>query len=245
MLRLKGVWRIAKVAGVDVNIHWSFSFVILWMVWQGLFGYRELPGVIFISVTLLLLFGCVALHELGHALVARRLDVVVKNIIILPIGGLAQVQSLPDKPLHDLLIATAGPLVNLALATGAVFSLVILGKLNFLLGFFASPDTVTEAILETPFHRDAFAGLIIFMLMVNGLLFAFNLIPAFPMDGGRILRALLGMFLPYGQATWIALVVGQLLAILILIAAFRFRSFALLLVGGFVLAAGLFAKFGR
>jgi len=237
-LRLKGVWRIAKVAGVDVNIHWSFSLVILWMVWQGLFGYRQLPGVLFISVTLLLLFGCVALHELG-------LDVVVKNIIILPIGGLAQVQSLPDKPLHDLLIAAAGPLVNLALALGAVSSLVIMGKFNFLLGFFVSPDTVTEAILESPFHQDAFAGLIIFMLVVNGLLFAFNLIPAFPMDGGRILRALLGMFLPYGRATWIALVVGQLLAILLLLAAFRFRSFALLLVGGFVLATGLFARFGR
>jgi Zn-dependent protease len=244
-LRFKGVWRIAKVAGVDVNIHWSFSLVILWMVWQSLFGYRQLPGVIFISVTLLLLFGCVALHELGHALVARRLDVTVKNIIILPIGGLAQVQSLPDKPLYDLLIAAAGPLVNLALAMGAVSSLVIMGKFNFLLGFFASPDTVTEAILESPFHQDAFAGLVIFMLIVNGLLFAFNLIPAFPMDGGRVLRALLGMFLPYGRATWIALVMGQFLAILLLLAAFRLRSFALLLVGGFVLAAGLFAKFGR
>jgi Zn-dependent protease len=244
-VRLKGVWRIAKVAGVDVNIHWSFSLVILWLVWQGFFGYRQLPGLIFMSVTLLLLFGCVALHELGHALAARRLDVVVKNIIILPIGGLAQVQSLPDKPLQDLLIAAAGPLVNLALAAGAVFSLAIWGKLGFLRGFLASPDTVTEAILESPFHQDAFAGLIIFMLMVNGLLFAFNLIPAFPMDGGRILRAVLGLFLPYDRATWVALAVGQLLAILILLAALRWGSFALLLVGGFVLAAGLFAKFGR
>ena len=128
---VKGYWRIAKVAGVDINIHWSFSVIILWMVWQGLFGRRELPGVIFISATLLLLFCCVALHELGHALMARRLDVVVKNIIILPVGGLAQVQSLPDKPLHDLLIAAAGPLVNLALALGAVSSLVIMGKFNF------------------------------------------------------------------------------------------------------------------
>jgi len=114
-----------------------------------------------------------------------------------------------------------------------------------LLGFFASPDTVTEAILESPFHQDAFAGLIIFMLVVNGLLFAFNLIPAFPMDGGRMLRALLGMFLPYERATWVALIVGQFLAILILLAAFRWGSFALMLVGGFVLAASLFAKFGR
>ena len=99
---VRGSWRIAKVAGVDVNIHWSFSFIILWLVWQGIFGRRELPGVLFISATLLLLFGCVALHELGHAVMARRLNVMVKNIIILPIGGLAQVQSLPEKPLYDL-----------------------------------------------------------------------------------------------------------------------------------------------
>jgi Zn-dependent protease len=152
---------------------------------------------------------------------------------------------LPDRPFQDLLIAAAGPLVNLALALGALFSLALWGKLGFLLGFLASPDTVTEAILATPFHQDAFSGLIIFMLVVNGLLFAFNLLPAFPMDGGRILRAMLGLFLPYHRATWIALVVGQLLAILILLAALRWGSFALLLVGGFVLAAGFFARFGR
>lgn len=244
-MRLRGVWRIAKVAGVEVNIHWSFSFIILWLVWQGFFGYRQLPGLIFMAVTLLLLFGCVALHELGHALAARRLDVVVKNIVILPIGGLAQIQSLPDRPLQDLLIAAAGPLVNLALALGALFSLAIWNKLGFLRGFLASPNTVTEAILESPFHQDAFAGLIIFVLMTNGLLFAFNLIPAFPMDGGRILRALLGLFLPYNQATRLALMVGQFLAILLLLAALRWSSVALLLVGGFVLVAGLFARFGR
>jgi len=244
-LRVKGAWRIAKVGGVDVNLHWSFSLLILWLVWQGFFGRRELPGVIFISVTLLLLFACVALHELGHALVARRLDVMVKNIIILPVGGLVQVQSLPEKPVYDLLIAAAGPLVNLAIALGATLSLVALGKFNFLMGFVASPDTVTEAILQSPTHPDALIGIIIFMLVANGLLCAFNLIPAFPMDGGRMLRAFLVMFLPYGQATWVAVLVGQLIAIILLLLAYPLRSFILVFLGGLVLATGWFMRLGR
>jgi len=244
-LLVKGYWRIAKVAGVDINIHWSFSVILLWMVWQGLFGRRELPGVIFVSATLLLLFCCVALHELGHALMARRLDVVVKNIIILPVGGLAQVQSLPEKPLYDLLIAAAGPLVNLAIALGAILLLVLLGRLNFLLGFMASPDTVTEAILQSPTHQDALVGILIFILVANILLFAFNLIPAFPMDGGRILRAFLAIFLPYGRATWVAMLVGQIIAIILLLLAYPLRSFIFLFVGGLVLATGWFMRFSR
>ena len=215
------------------------------MVWQGLFGHRELPGVIYISATLLLLFGCVALHELGHALMARRLDVVVKNIIILPVGGLAQVQALPDRPLFDLLIAAAGPLVNLLLALAAALALSALGRVNFLLGFLASPDTVTEAILQKPFHHDALIGIIIFLLVANGLLFVFNLIPAFPMDGGRILRALLVLFLPYHRATWVAMAVGQLFAIVLLLLAYPLRSFGLLLVGILLLGTGWFIKLGR
>lgn len=231
---MKGAWRLACVAGVDINVHWSFSFIILWMIWHGTFGNRELASVLFLSISVLLLFGCVVLHELGHALTAVQLNVVVKSIIILPIGGLAQIQSLPERPFYDLLITVAGPLVNLALTLGAAFALVALGQGELLTQFFSSPESLLAALLQSPFEHNLLTGMVLFLLLANGVLFLFNLIPALPMDGGRILRAVLTIFLPYPRAAEITKGVGQAIAIVMLVAGYQLRSIGLLLIASFV-----------
>jgi len=241
-LLIKGTWRIASVAGIDINIHWSFSFVILWMILHSAFTGQAWQSIIFVSVAMLLLFGCVALHELGHALTARWLDVEVKNILILPVGGLVQIQSSPDKPLSDFLIAAAGPLVNLVITFGTVSILIVLGEIRLLFGFLISPITVLEAIAGSPFRQEIIVGLVVFLLLVNAILFIFNLIPAFPMDGGRILRASLALVMPYRQATRLARGLGRLVAILMLMAAFSLRSWELLFVGGLVLVTAYFMR---
>lgn len=228
----------ARLAGVDINVHWSFSFIILWVILQGSFSHGSIEAIVFALVALLLLFCCVTLHELGHALVALRLNVRVKNIVLLPIGGLAQMQSLPEKPFHEMLIAAAGPLVNLIIALGLIPFVFIFSEEALLIGLVASPGTVLDAVMQSFFQRGAVLGLVIFLLLANMILFVFNLIPAFPMDGGRILRAVLAMFLPHAHATQIAVSLGQSIALLLVVSAFYFKNPGLFFVAIFVFMAG-------
>lgn len=228
----------ARLAGVDINVHWSFSFIIVWIILQGALSHGKLEGIVFALVAVLLLFVCVTLHELGHAFMALRLNVRVKNIILLPIGGLAQMQSLPEKPEHEMLIAGAGPAVNLSITMALVPAALMFSEEALLRGFLASPGTVLEAVMQSFFQEGALLGLIIFLLLSNAILFVFNLIPAFPMDGGRILRAVLALFLSYLLATRIAVAIGYTIALLLVLGAFHFRNPGLLFVAVFVFIAG-------
>lgn len=236
---MKGVWRIARIAGIDLNLHWSFSLIGLWLIFQGTVGGREIETLFFLALALVLLFGCVALHELGHAWVALRLNVTVKSVTLLPIGGLAQIQAVPQRPLHELLIAAAGPLVNLILTGGVVFWLLLVDP-NLLAGFLNTPRVMVEAVFfHHPFWEQSLSGFLAFLLLTNVILFAFNLIPTFPMDGGRILRALLACFWPYPRATRVAIGLGQLFAIGLIGLAMWLHSFILLFTALFVFCAGL------
>jgi len=235
---MKGSWRLARLAGVDINVHWSFSFLLVWIILQGALSRGNIEAIIFALVAVLLLFGCVTLHELGHALTALRLNVPVKNIILLPIGGLAQMHALPEKPFHEMLIAGAGPLVNLSIAVGLVPVALLFSEEALLLGFLESPGTVLEAVMQSFFQQGAVLGLIIFLLLSNIILFVFNLIPAFPMDGGRILRAVLALFLSYPRATKIAMVIGHTIALLLVLCAYYLKNPGLFFVALFVFIAG-------
>ena len=228
----------ARLAGVDINIHWSLSFVIVWVVLQGALSHGSFEAVISALVAVLLLFACVTLHELGHALIALRFNVQVKNIILLPIGGMAQMQSLPENPVHEMLIAGAGPLVNLSIAVGLVPVAFVFSEEALVWGFVDSPGTVLEAVMQSFFQEGAVLGLIIFLLLANTILFVFNLIPAFPMDGGRILRAILALFFSHSRATQIAMTVGYGVALLLVLSSFYLRNPGLLFVAVFVFIAG-------
>ena len=181
---------IFRVAGIQLRIHVTFVLLIAWLA----FGYyaqggspAAAEGVIFV----LLLFLCVVLHEFGHALAAKSFGINTPDITLLPIGGVARLERMPEEPKQELLIAVAGPAVNVVIALG----LFVAG------GSFINPF-VNPAAPER-------VGLVSQLLIINVLLVAFNLLPAFPMDGGRVLRALLATRMSYARATQIAATVGQ------------------------------------
>lgn len=194
---MKWSWRPGRIAGIDVYVHWTFLLLIAWLVGFYLVRGESLlvaaEGVVFV----LAIFGCVVLHELGHALMARRFGIRTRDITLLPIGGVARLERMPEDPTQELWVALAGPAVNVVIAA-VLFPLVAL-----LIGLTAFSEI-----------RLIGGGFLVNLVVVNVALAVFNLLPAFPMDGGRVLRALLARRLDYGRATQIAATVGQAMAIL-------------------------------
>lgn len=195
-------YRIARVAGIDVYVHATF---LLLLAWVGFGEYRSggteaaAGGVGFI----LLVFAIVVMHEYGHALMARRYGIPTKDITLLPIGGVARLQSMPKEPRQELAIAIAGPAVNVVLALLIAAFLAATGGLG------ASADTA-----GADGRMVMSGGILAQLLRVNVILVLFNLIPAFPMDGGRVLRALLAMRSgDYSRATVQAARVGRFFAL--------------------------------
>jgi Zn-dependent protease len=177
----------------------TFGFLLLFIFAMHLAGGRDVAKALEGVGLVLAVFLCVVLHEFGHALTARRYGVRTRDITILPIGGVARLERIPEKPLQEIAVALAGPAVNLAIA-GLLF-------VSFMaaVGSVTDPNKVAEAI-QGNFLAELFA--------INVFLAIFNLIPAFPMDGGRVLRALLATRLDYVRATQIAATVGQGIAFL-------------------------------
>ena len=193
---MKWSLKLGRFAGIDVYMHFTFLLLIGWVAllhWrQGQSIAAAAAGVIFI----LAVFLCVVLHEFGHALTARRYGIKTRDIILLPIGGVARLERLPTNPLQELWVALAGPAVNVVIATG----------LFIWLKFTASLEPLQALTMTTgPFLERIMA--------VNLFLVAFNMIPAFPMDGGRVLRAILATRKDYSRATQIAASIGQGIAV--------------------------------
>jgi Zn-dependent protease len=198
---MKLSWRIGRIAGIGIYVHATYLLVLMWVaVQEYAFGTRAVASAM---LYILSLFAIVVLHELGHALTARRFGVQTRYIILLPIGGVAGLERMPRNPRQELLVAIAGPAVNVALAI-LLFIIVRLG----------GPLPATDV-----FAFEALTSLREFlfqMVFVNVVLALFNLIPAFPMDGGRVLRALLAMRMSsYARATGIAAHIGRALALLL------------------------------
>jgi Zn-dependent protease len=181
---------IGRLFGIPIRLHLTF---VLLMAWVAMSGFARNDGATVAQAVGL--FACVLAHELGHALVARRYGIEAREITLLPIGGIARFTRTPRVPRHELWIAVAGPAVN------AVLALLLYG-----LGRVLESPIALGGIWEAPGHL---VGKLAFL---NLLLALFNLLPAFPMDGGRILRALLAERLPFERASVIAAGLGQLLA---------------------------------
>ena len=210
---------IGKIAGLQVRLHVTFIAFVAWIaVSQGIAA-GDLGRALSSVALLLLIFACVVLHELGHALAARRYGIRTLDIILLPIGGVARLERMPEKPSQELKVAAAGPAVNVII----VVALMLL--------YAARGEPVPSAGLG--------GGLTASLLAVNLAMVVFNLIPAFPMDGGRILRAVLAMWMPFARATRAASIVGQTLALGFGLAGLFGGNPMLIFVGLFVfLAAG-------
>ena len=224
-----------RIFGIDLKVHWSFILILIW----GAFIYSSGPagpvaGAIYGVIVILFLFVCVVLHELGHAVTAKYFKVNVPTITLLPIGGVAQLERMPDKPLQEFLIAIAGPLVNFVLALLLLPLAAIVTTLAVNSGAVQGDFMSILAQMQVP----SFTGLILYLTITNVVLGVFNLLPAFPMDGGRILRALLALGLPYVRATRIAVYVGRFMAILFAIWGIMGGGIFLLLIAFFVYVGG-------
>ena len=206
---LKGTLKIARMFGIPVFVHWSFSLLFLYIAYTGFVENHSLEYISTMSLYIICTFGCVLLHEFGHVLSARYFGIGTKDVIILPIGGLARLNKIPEKPVQELIVAVAGPFVNVVLCVLFVSVLVF---------FYGAELEFSELFLDNPTHDLLFeinksANFVLLMAKANFVLMLFNLIPAFPMDGGRVFRALMSMQFSRTRATLIASVLGQICAV--------------------------------
>lgn len=199
---------IARVAGIPIKLHITFFIIILLGAWQWAGRSADpVAGSLFGAALMLALFLCVTLHELGHSLVARAFGIQTREILLLPLGGVAQLSKNPDQPAHELWIALAGPLVNVVIA-GILIVIGLTPQVD-LFAYLLDGRGLSE-ILGNDITLSNF---LLWLLSANISLVIFNLIPAFPLDGGRVLRALLAMQLGFPRATRIASAIGQFVAI--------------------------------
>jgi len=210
-------WRIGTAFGIGIYIHWSFLLLPLYFFFQG-WSTAGLEGASFAVSLLFAIVGCLVLHELGHALMARRFGIGTRHITLYPIGGVASLEGMGSQPMHELLIALAGPAVNVAIAAILSMPVVMLGQ------------SIPGEFLMT-------------LLIANLVLVGFNLLPAFPMDGGRVLRALLTFSYGKLRATEIATGVAKFVALGFAIAPLSnipmfSGNFMLLVIAGFIYLTG-------
>ena len=218
-------YSIGRVAGINIKIHVTFFLILLFgaVQWGGL---SSLGAAGFGVLVTLLLFVCVTLHELGHSLAARMFGIKVNDIVLSPLGGVAFLTRLPEKPLHELIIAAAGPLVNVVIA------LVLL-----LAGALAGAPAESFARMASAIREPSLSTLWLWLILANVSLVVFNLIPAFPLDGGRIFRSLLALAIGNVRATRVAAMVGQFMALTLGLLALFGGNFLLLAVAVFIFFA--------
>jgi Zn-dependent protease len=207
-----------KLMGIPVSIHWTFTLLIIWIVYSNVRAGLNAAQIGWMVLFVLSLFLCVTLHELGHALAARRYGIQTKDITLYPIGGVARLEKMPEKPVQELVVAFAGPAVNIV---------IMLLLTPFILQADLQPAGSEEVFIINQSNFLAMLGLL------NVWLAVFNLIPAFPMDGGRVLRALLSIKLSRVRATEIASVIGKVLAVGFALAGFYLNPF-LIFIGIFI-----------
>jgi Zn-dependent protease/CBS domain-containing protein len=194
---MKWSLKLGRWLGIDVYVHFTFLLLLGFVGMVNWMTERTLGSAVTAVIFFTALFGCVLLHEFGHALAARAYGIATRDITLLPIGGLARLERMPEKPIQELWVALAGPAVNVVIAAGLLAGLLLQGAWEPV----SSLSLTQGSLLER-------------LLMANVFLTLFNMLPAFPMDGGRVLRALLAMRLPYVRATSVAAAVGKGMAAL-------------------------------
>lgn len=219
---MRGASKILSIQGITLYVHWTFLLLFGWVLLINASTGNNVEQLSWSVLFIIAVFGCVALHEFGHALMARRFGIDAKSIVLLPIGGIASIEKFPDNPKQELLISFAGPMVNIAIAI-LLWVLLLPGTT-----FWDRPQDIS-IMHGHDFVRN--------LQIVNLGLAAFNLIPAFPMDGGRILRALLSFKLNYIQATTIAANIGKAIAIAFIALGILFINPLLAFIGVFILFA--------
>ena len=236
---MRGSLKIFTWFGIPVYVHWSFGLIFLYILWKANEQSFSTHETLWLTGLYMALFGCVLLHEYGHALTARRYGIRTRDIVLLPIGGMARLERMPEKPGQELVVDIAGPLVNVVIA-------ILLGLSIWL---FAHPDQLEalrlsvqaqatgDSAQETGIEVAKLLESAVILTLGNLVLFLFNLIPAFPMDGGRVLRALLSMRIGRPKATRVAAWVGQGIAGVLVIWGVMEGDYLRMLLGLFVIYA--------
>lgn len=219
---LERSFTLGRYAGIPVKVHWTFGLLFLFIIYIGVESHKTTLEQIFFILTFLTLFFCVVLHEYGHALTARLFNVHTRDIIISPIGGVARLERLPVKPKEELLVAIAGPMVNVVIAILCFIGIASFAGMEHFI------------INEQSDQIDSFPKFVVAVFFINVVLFFFNLIPAFPMDGGRILRALLSMKLGKTKSTKIASIIGKMFAVGFMFYGLYISHYVLVVIGGFI-----------
>ena len=196
-------FRIGRAFNIDVKVHWTFLLILAFFGYIGYAAAQSLSGTIVAVGVVLGLFTCVLLHEFGHSIVAQRLGIGVTDITLLPIGGVARMKAMPENPINEVKIAIAGPLVNVVLAPIFLFIASLLGTDPLNLTNFSNPLLGGSSVGE----------IFLYIGYLNVFLVVFNMLPAFPMDGGRVLRGLLATRFGQVRATDVASRVGQVFAV--------------------------------
>ncbi len=221
--------RVTTIRGVDVNVHPTFGLVLVWAIWQWGFGPSRGVAALGLGLVLVaLVFISVLLHELGHCAMAREFGIRVLDITLWPFGGVARIEQMPANARTEFLISLAGPLTSLAIA-------VALTPLVLLAGILGGWETVFPS--DDPVRAMNLSSLAAYLAIINLLIMAFNLLPAFPMDGGRILRAALAPRLGRERATTMAVLAGLFFAICFVVIGIWQRNLILIVMGGFIFFA--------
>ena len=217
---MKWSWKIATISGIGVYLHVTFLILVAYFVLNTRSSGGGLLDILGALLLLAAVFSIVVMHEFGHALAARRYGIRTQDITLLPIGGVARLERIPEDPKQELVVAVAGPAVNVVLAALCLLILLIAGT-AFLTGIVSGGfEAMLQSLSRTPRIRSvadlpaATLFLVWHMFLVNIMMILFNLLPAFPMDGGRVLRALLAMWTDRVRATRIAAQIGQSMAVL-------------------------------
>jgi Zn-dependent protease len=189
-------FKLGRISGINIQVHFTFFLILIW----GAFNFGGSAGPLYGLLVTVTLFTLVLLHELGHSVAAMAYGIRVRDITLLPIGGVARLERMPEKPIQEFVVALAGPAVNVLLA-------IILAPIVFGLAGGLGPMVLSMR------SQPGLTGLLTFLLTANISLALFNLLPAFPMDGGRIFRAVMGTFLSFERATSVAVTVGRVLAV--------------------------------
>jgi Zn-dependent protease/CBS domain-containing protein len=225
-IAMRSSFNLLTIRGIDIRIHITFPLILLWSAFQ--YGFISSAGWVGAAIGVLitlLLFVLVVLHELGHSIAAQHFGIPVKQIVLLPIGGVAQLTQIPENPRMEFIIAIAGPLVNFLLAI-----LILLGGL--ILGLDMSPSRMGALVANISAWSPR--SILVYIFISNLFLGMFNLLPAFPMDGGRVLRAALATRMPYDRATATAVNIGQSLAWILGLMGFLQGNLMLILIAIFI-----------
>jgi Zn-dependent protease len=224
-------WKLGRAFGIGIYVHWTFALIVGYVLFSSLSapGQSPVDRAIHSLTFVCAAFGCVVLHELGHALTARHYGIATRDITLYPIGGVARLERMSERPAEEFWIAVAGPAVNVVIAG------ILLLVSWFSLNAFGSSSLSMAQLIQ--------GNLLIELLVANIWLVLFNLLPAFPMDGGRVLRSLLAHFLGRLRATEIAAQLGVFFAILFALLGFGLvRDWGsnplLILIGIFTFRAG-------